>query len=772
MASLLCTFCGDAFAADKNSPKAPICGERCDHTLCRQCVWNLQDEQAKSNWRMKILHCPLCGARGFRTNGTAPECLYTAIAMLEGNGEPRAKRARTEDLPVHPPALSSVGAAPRMETNAVASLPTTTATGTGIVNTPTAVRRNTAVAAATTTAPTAGTDLSDFRLVENDPDTQNALLLSLADLNPGTTNDGRGVPDDERDPDTQEAILQSLAIGDNNDDEEEGEEEHQQTTQVTGQENCGEGRSSSDETRASSTIEIGLPSGSQSAATGGSNLEEESSATPGTHRQSAESVGGSSLPNIQGREEDEEAAPVTMIEVAMVHSAILQAIPFHGEGSAYSPLLLDNDMELVEGNENGCWKCNDCWRQKSSRTQALGEPRKSPLGLYDQQRQLFGNHLSQGDNSNPDFNSLASSTSSAGGAPASGRSTPTSGPPKNRIAAIPSSGGKATEMADPKACIIERKDGHKGHLGSDSANCSAWWALVYGWMIGNIDELVAKQINEANGAEEEKKTKDRIYKALVILANGVSGGEKGMRSDNRNILYVPNPHDQYYDKGCNWVIFPIMQPDEMVNWAGQTYDVAIFAGETIPEVQGKGNIWKDGPSKFSAEQAEEALFNKLHLGEEIDICTTEDLKKVAKGLGEMGLALSDLHTRGSSSDFKVRILDLASAVNEYIVKEKPQQLGRNQDHDNIVNGITKLIDELGTRSFSVPLPPTKNHFGQEKKNVFKARIQQSNAPDPIALAAKGANNFYRQWGIRLLPGCHSNPTDDDSSSINVCFLLP
>ncbi|CAB9530572.1 hypothetical protein SEMRO_2936_G340610.1 [Seminavis robusta] len=131
----------------------------------------------------------------------------------------------------------------------------------------------------------------------------------------------------------------------------------------------------------------------------------------------------------------------------------------------------------------------------------------------------------------------------------------------------------------------------------------------------------------------------------------------------------------------------------------------------------------------------------------------------------MGLALSDLHTRGSSSNFKVRILDLASAVNEYIVKEKPQQLGRNQDHDNIVNGITKLIDELETRSFSVPLPPTKNHFGQEKKNVFKACIQQSNAPDPIALAAKGANNFYRQWGIRLLPGCYSNPTDDDSSSI-------
>jgi len=393
--------------------------------------------------------------------------------------------------------------------------------------------------------------------------------------------------------------------------------------------------------------------------------------------------------------------------------------------------------------------------------------RKAPLGLYEQQRLLFVKHLNPGDNSKPDFNSLASSTSSAGGAPASGRSTPTSGPPKHRIAAIPSSGGKATQMADPKACIIERKDGHKGHLGSDSANCSAWWALVYGWMIGNIDELVAKQINEEHDPDEKKKKKDRIYKALVILANGVSGREKGMRSDDRNILYVPNPHDQYYDKGCNWVIFPIMTPDEMVNWAGQTYDVAIFAGETIPEVQEKGNIWKDGPSKFSAEQAEKALFNELHLGEEIDICTTEDLEKVAKGLGEMGLALSDLHTRGSSSDFKVRILDLASAVNQYIVKEKPQkkQLDRNEDHDNIVDGITELIDELKTRSFSVPLPPTENHFGPEKKNVFKARVRQSNAPDPIALAAKGANNFYRQWGIRLLTGCHSNPTDDDSSSI-------
>ena len=55
---------------------------------------------------------------------------------------------------------------------------------------------------------------------------------------------------------------------------------------------------------------------------------------------------------------------------------------------------------------------------------------------------------------------------------------------------------------------------------------------VYGLMIGNIDGPVAKQINEANDADEEEKTKDRICKALVILANGVSGGEKGMRSDN------------------------------------------------------------------------------------------------------------------------------------------------------------------------------------------------------------------------------------------------
>ena len=387
--------------------------------------------------------------------------------------------------------------------------------------------------------------------------------------------------------------------------------------------------------------------------------------------------------------------------------------------------------------------------------------RKAPLDLYEQQRLLFGNHLRQGDNSQPDFNSLASSRSSAGGAPASGRSTPTptSGPPKNRLAEITSSGGKAAHVADPKACIIKRKDGNKGHLGSDCANCSAWWALVYGWMIGNIDELVAKQINEEIDPDEKKMMKDRIYKALVILANGVSGREKGMRSDDRSILYVPYFHDRYYDTGCNWVIFPILTSDEMVHWAGQTYDVAIFSGETIPEVKDEGNIWKDGPSKFSAEKAEESMFDKLYLGEEIDICTTKDLEKVAKGLGEMGLALSDLHTRGSSPDFKVRILDLASAINEYIVKEKPQnnQLGRNQGHDDIVNGITNLIDELEKRSFSVPLPPTKNHFRPEKEECLQDPRSTIERPRSYCFGCKRRQQFLSPVGYSLADGLSLQP---------------
>jgi hypothetical protein len=156
-----------------------------------------------------------------------------------------------------------------------------------------------------------------------------------------------------------------------------------------------------------------------------------------------------------------------------------------------------------------------------------------------------------------------------------------------------------------------------------------------------------------------------------MLSVGTLGSTEGTRSSGRNILFVPHQHDDYYDdyydNGCNWVIYPVMTRDEMVNWTGDPYWVAIFTGELAPEgnkEKQQGNIWKDKPSRYGAKEAEEALTDKLSDRQDIDVCSTSDLRTVGEGLGEMGLAVADLHTRESSdSDFKARIIDLASTVN-------------------------------------------------------------------------------------------------------------
>ena len=413
--------------------------------------------------------------------------------------------------------------------------------------------------------------------------------------------------------------------------------------------------------------------------------------------------------------------------------------------------------------------------------------RVATLDFYDGPRNQFIKHLTDAETESlPDAGSIATEASQA---------------------SVPSVSG-----TDPKACLLQDVPGNKGHQGSDSKNCSAWWGLVYSWMIGKIDNLdtIYKDIRNEDDIDEKQLLKDRLNKAFVFLANGTMGGTSGMRSNDRNILFVPDPHDAYYDSGCNWVIYPILTSEQMLEWKGEPYWVSIFCGENLVG-EDKGDIWKDGRSKKNAQQAEAQITNRMQSNSErISVCSTTDLKVVGEGLAEMTLALADLHTRKSSTTaFKARIIDLASTIQQYLVENKNDPLekmteefiafidgkialektteedtaiidelqqyrnklasrqitigGRKHTFDLIKTGINDLVLHLETNGIDVPVAPRKNHFGNKGKHVCKAYIRQSNPPDPIVVAAKGTNNLNRQWGVRLLSGS-GFPGDDDSSS--------
>ena len=410
--------------------------------------------------------------------------------------------------------------------------------------------------------------------------------------------------------------------------------------------------------------------------------------------------------------------------------------------------------------------------------------RVATLDLYDGPRNRFIKHLAAETESLPDDGSIATEASQA---------------------SVPSVSG-----TDPKACLLRDVPGNKGHQGSDSKNCSAWWGLVYSWMIGKTDNLdtFLKDIRNEDDTNEKQLLKDRLNKAFVFLANGTAVGASGMRSHDRNILFVPDPHDAYYDSGCNWVIYPILTSEQMLEWKGEPYWVSIFCGENLVG-EDKGDIWKDGCSKKTAQQAEAQITNKMQSNSEgISVCSTTDLKVVGEGLAEMTLALADLHTRKSSTTaFKARIIDLASTIKQYLVDNKndPEDqiatidniLGDNHnDHndklqqyrntvtsqqtmnrarqqnqgtfDLIKTGIKNLVSSLERNGIDVPVAPRKNHFGDKDKHVCKVCISQSNPPDPIVVAAKGTNNLNRQWGVRLLSGCSFSGDDDSSSAGNSC----
>ena len=279
-------------------------------------------------------------------------------------------------------------------------------------------------------------------------------------------------------------------------------------------------------------------------------------------------------------------------------------------------------------------------------------------------------------------------------------------------------------------------------------------------------------INTEKDLTNKKNLTNTLFYALIAFVNGEESGRKGMKNHEQNILMVPEPHEEYYDDGCNWVIFPIMSRDQMLKWKGEAYDLAFFAGERrLPTgVSATRSIcWSDEISKKTAEEAEEQFTSGLAKFcidcdglPDFKVCGTEDLRSVGKTMGEIGLALADLHTRESKgSTFTYPVRDLGEAIKNRVISK-----GNEVYHNDVVNGIDCLAKRLNKDGMRTPGLPDVNYIGTDGKHVLKIRADRS-APDPILVAVKGANNFYRQWGMRLMTGCG---TDGDASysSTSVC----
>lgn len=386
------------------------------------------------------------------------------------------------------------------------------------------------------------------------------------------------------------------------------------------------------------------------------------------------------------------------------------------------------------------------------------------LGLYESELQAFLKHLDE-DGSVADMNSVVPSSSDA-----SSISEHASGLPQ---------GGKAREMPPPnlKRSIIPDKEGYTGHLLPNAETCAPWWSLVCLWALGTVSRLddLYEEIMKEENADDRQALEKRLGDALVRLATGTMGGSPGMRSSSRNILYVPYHRDKYYDGGYNWITIPIMTLEEIKDWDGSSYEIAIFVGEHGKAVESSENE-EYGPSKHSAVDAEAALFGSM-ASENIKICTKEDLIKVTDVLTHFLKAFADLHTRSrrSRSDDGIPrkdvspgnwgIIDLSDAVQRV--------MGSNEDtkHRTFLKskkGIEDLIAQLSMKGSGgeemggilIPKCDDTNCFGG--KHVFKAEVEQAYPPDPMFVGAKGTVNFGRQSGTSLLPVLSDESSLDSS----------
>ena len=339
-----------------------------------------------------------------------------------------------------------------------------------------------------------------------------------------------------------------------------------------------------------------------------------------------------------------------------------------------------------------------------------------------------------------------------------------------------------------KCSVIPPSDGHRGHQIPDGPSCVPWWALVCQWAIGkdaDVDSFYLA-IEEEENPEKRQQMEDRLRRALVLLATGTARKKQGMKDVPQNILYVPYPHTKYYDIGYNWVIIPIMTLEKIKKWKGEPYEVAIFTGENAKKIEGKKEKYdhfKDGPTTHSAVEAEKKLFVGMD-PEHINICSKDDLVIVTDVLTEFLRAFADLHTRsriGNGEPPKIvsprkwSVVDLADEVKrtfQAASKKKGQDATEDTkiiSVDQSKSSIEVLIEEIlkntsGTNEYpGVRVPSCPNADTFDGKHVFKALIKQAYPPDPLLVAAKGTNNFGRQWGVRFMSGC-TDKSDSDSST--------
>jgi hypothetical protein len=393
-------------------------------------------------------------------------------------------------------------------------------------------------------------------------------------------------------------------------------------------------------------------------------------------------------------------------------------------------------------------------------------------------RKDLSRHLEDDNTSRPDIRTPTPSSASESDASSAPAKTSVEGKnSRDRIKNIQHTVAGASTSKDVKqdadeACIIDGADGHRGHQGPNGKTCAAWWAPIYLWMVGITDEMSAhlSKINEATDEEVKKNLIVKLHEAMVMLAFGTFRGSKGMKDAKQNILYVPDPHSKYYDEGCNWVIYPVMTLDQMLDWAGESYEVAIWAGEKFDDdPRGKGH-WNDGKSKHNAESAEKVILSYVEKKpEDIKVCSTSDLQMIAEGMGLLGPAIADWHTRApDETTYKFKILDLSSAIEDHVALKTTTvpKIDEVKGLKEIKAGLIQLASDLQEKGIYVPKPPTTNHFGPEGKHVYKTQIKQTHAPDPLVVAVKGLNNLLRQRGTRLMPGCPSYDSVSPSGSIS------
>jgi hypothetical protein len=222
---------------------------------------------------------------------------------------------------------------------------------------------------------------------------------------------------------------------------------------------------------------------------------------------------------------------------------------------------------------------------------------------------------------------------------------------------------------------------------------------------------------------------------------------------------VPNPHAIFYDVGLNWIIAPIMTEDEMKNWNGEPYPVAIVAGEcverTMDDAIDLNNLFQDGIKNETAEEAEASLLGRLKV-DEIVVCSTDDLVKVTDRIRSAMEGIADLHVRTRNGDGtpqenvpsrNVGIVDLLPSICSSMGLSSEATLTDmgtvyEKSKQGLEMSIQRLIQNGG--GIRVPKHPSKNSFCG--KTVFKTMIKEKKSAGPYFGCYQGWQHSKQTMG--------------------------